>query len=97
MPGIDYDINFNHGKPFIIITFVIECAIPSILLFGKAFAASDPTKQIWAVSQKPCCKKFPHRYYGNTLTESDPTSLVGITFPQSWLLSIVGWFTLSIF
>ena len=31
MPGIDYHINFNHGKPFIIITFVIKCAIPSIL------------------------------------------------------------------
>ena len=33
MPGIDYDINFNHGKPLIIITFVIECAIPWIILF----------------------------------------------------------------
>ena len=61
MPGIDYDINFNHGKPFIIITFVIECAIPSILLFGKAFAASDPTKE------KPCCEKRFNRSCGNTL------------------------------
>ena len=67
MPGIDYDINFNHGKPFIIITFVIECAIPSILLYGKAFAASVPTKQIWAISQKPCCEKCSNRSCGNTL------------------------------
>ena len=67
MPGIDYDINFNHGKPFIIITFVIKCAIPSILLYRKAFVASDPIKQIWAISQKPCCEKCSNRSCGNTL------------------------------
>ena len=61
MPGIDYDINFNHGKSFIIITFVIECAIPSILLFGKAFAASNPTKP----------------YLRNLVVASVPTDLAG--------------------
>ena len=64
MPGID--INFNHDKPFIIINFVIVCH-PSILSFGKAFAASDPIKQIWAISQKNWCEKCFNRYCGNTL------------------------------
>ena len=67
MPGIDYNINFNHGKPFIIITSVIKGAILSILLYRTAFAASDPTKQIWAISQKHCCEKCSNKFCGNTL------------------------------
>ena len=62
MQGIDYHI--NHGKHFIIITFVIKCAIPSILLYGKAFAASEPTKHIGP-------------YLRNFVVKSVPTDLVG--------------------
>ena len=84
MPGIDYHI--NHGKPFIIITFVIKCAIPSILLYGKAFAASDPTKQIGPYLRKVFQQILWE--HTNVLTESAPISLVGITFLQGLLLKI---------
>ena len=80
MPGIDYHI--NHGEPFIIITF----AIPSILLYGKAFAASDPTKQIGPYLRKVFQQILWE--HTNVLTESAPTSLVGITFLQGLLLKV---------
>ena len=90
IPGIDYDI--NHGELFIIITFEIKYVIPSILLYRmKGIFRKWPYKAdlghisetlLWEVFQQILWE------HTNALTESVPTSLVGMTFLQGLLLKV---------